>query len=592
MDGISFDRQENFSDLIGLIYDSAQNPELWPKLLQKIDLLINATEEQSSDPLTVSAKDSELAILRPHFQRALQLNRKLYDLKNERDAVSSVLDRLPIGVILVDEELIPAAINRHAEKILRLGTSICLHDGKLSGNSVTDTEKIRYGIAQAAATKDATSKGWSLILGTESTSPCSIHIMPSAHAGVDTEMQLMAVFIACAGISHSISAETLVETYRLTRAEGRLLRTLLNGSHSLPEAASKLGVSKHTARSQFKSILEKTGTHSQTELLKRVLTGPVALIGEKQETLPIANLAALESSISDTRDEDNAFKTIKLMDGRVLEYREYGDPRGTPVLFFHGCIHSRRTIHPHSKYAETNGIRLIVPERPGFGASTLLPRQHEPDLYAGDIRQLLEHLGIDKVRVFSDASGAQSAFLCACYLAQKIEKAAIVTVYPEPRFDFPEKALKAERIMLRTYQKLPAVFHSHIARIITRNLSRNPDNYFNSVMDQMPESDRAIITTPEHRAIVAESFENAYPNNIRGFTDDFMQRVKPWPFDIGQCKIETVIWHGSANSIVPIETAKKIATTLSNATLRTVEGGGHYIIISHWDEILAELVKP
>jgi len=591
MDEAVFEKQESFSDLIGLIYDSAQNPELWPELLQKIDELINPADEFCPDTGSIYANKTELALLRPHFQRALQLNRKLYNLKNERDAVSNILDRLPIGVILVDEHLTPVAINRHAEKIIRSGNIISLRDGKLSGNTIADTEKIRNGIAQAVNAKDSATKGWSLMLGTESTLPCSFHITPSAHAGIDTEMQLIAVFISCAGISHNISVETLAETYRLTRAESRLLKTLINGSHSLPEAASELGVSKHTVRSQFKSILEKTDTHSQTELIKRVLTGPAALIGDKQETIPIANVAALEASLQSGPDGNTAFKTIKLMDGRRLEYREYGDPQGIPVLFFHGCIHSRHTIHPQSRYAETNEIRLIVPERPGFGDSTLLPKGKDSDYYSRDVEQLLDHLGIDRIFVLSDASGAQAAFLSSCFLPRRIQKTAIVSVYPEPRFDFPEKALKAERIMLKTYQTFPAVFHTHIAKIILRNLSRNPENYFNNVMDQLAASDREIITSPEHRMIVAESFENAYPDNIRGFTDDFMQRVKPWKFDIENCSVPVHIWHGSANTIVPIDTAEKIAAILPNGSLHTVEEGGHYIIVSHWDEILEELVR-
>ena len=592
MEKITMEEQSRYSNLIGLIYDSAEQPELWPKLLEQLDMLIQdfAPPDSQSEVAVVHEKESEFAILRPHFQRALQLNRTLHDLKSERDAVTNILDRLPVGVILVDEMLSPVAINTHAQNIVAAGVGLYIRDGKIVADSENSTNKLQKLVNHAiqASTPDIPEKGRDLLLNTGTAAPCSLHITPSAHAGIQTAKQLVAIFVSCPVITHHIGIDTLTETYRLTEAEGRLLQRLLNGCHSLPEAAISLGVSKHTVRSQLKSILEKTGTHSQTELIKRILTGPAALIGKKE--MPSTANTPIPFGIKDQQKASAAFKVISLMDGRKLEYREHGDPNGAPVLFFHSCIHSRDNIHPTSLYAEAHGIRLIAPERPGFGESSLLPDNHEPTYYAKDIAQLMHHLNIDSLPVLTDASGAQAGLLCACSIPEKVKKLSIISVYPEPRFDVPEKALKAERLMLKMYQALPSIFYSHISRIITRGLSRRPENYFGQVIEQMPPSDREIIVSPDHQAIVAESFKNAYPNHVQGFTDDFMQRAKPWPFDITECHVQTDLWHGTANAIVPIDTARKIADALPNASLHPITDGGHYIVISHWDEILADLM--
>src|SRR5262245_43416621 len=63
-------------------------------------------------------------------------------------------------------------------------------------------------------------------------------------------------------------------------------------------------------------------------------------------------------------------ETIRLRDGRLLEFAEYGDPGGVPALFFHGFIgshHQARFAHPA---AARHGVRLLAVNRPGVGRST------------------------------------------------------------------------------------------------------------------------------------------------------------------------------------------------------------------------------
>ena len=62
--------------------------------------------------------------------------------------------------------------------------------------------------------------------------------------------------------------------YGLTRAEARVARRLVSGA-SLKEIAAQIDVSHHTVRAHLKSILRKTGTHRQSELVRRILASQV-----------------------------------------------------------------------------------------------------------------------------------------------------------------------------------------------------------------------------------------------------------------------------------------------------------------------------
>ncbi len=73
---------------------------------------------------------------------------------------------------------------------------------------------------------------------------------------------------------------------------------------------------------------------------------------------------------------------ITLSDGRALAYAEYGDPRGTPVFFFHGTPGSRR-FHPPDEITKKSGVRLICTDRPGYGQFDLPARSPHPRLGGG-----------------------------------------------------------------------------------------------------------------------------------------------------------------------------------------------------------------
>lgn len=64
--------------------------------------------------------------------------------------------------------------------------------------------------------------------------------------------------------------QTLALQYRLSVAESKLAQMLLLGC-DLSESADKLCISPHTARTHLKSIFEKTGSHRQAELIKKLM---------------------------------------------------------------------------------------------------------------------------------------------------------------------------------------------------------------------------------------------------------------------------------------------------------------------------------
>src|ERR687885_582984 len=71
---------------------------------------------------------------------------------------------------------------------------------------------------------------------------------------------------------------------------------------------------------------------------------------------------------------------LTLPDGRTLAWAEHGDPEGAVVLGCHGSPSSRleRHVDDVADYRRW-GVRLVVPDRPGFGRSDPQPGRRVVD---------------------------------------------------------------------------------------------------------------------------------------------------------------------------------------------------------------------
>jgi pimeloyl-ACP methyl ester carboxylesterase len=64
---------------------------------------------------------------------------------------------------------------------------------------------------------------------------------------------------------------------------------------------------------------------------------------------------------------------MKLPDGRILGFAEYGTPDGRPLLYFHGHPGARFEARFLAEAAFRANVRLFGIDRPGMGLSTYEP---------------------------------------------------------------------------------------------------------------------------------------------------------------------------------------------------------------------------
>lgn len=238
-------------------------------------------------------------------------------------------------------------------------------------------------------------------------------------------------------------SDLLRGAFELTAAEVEVLRGLAEGL-SAPEIAAGRRRSLGTVRAQIKSVMAKTETRSQAELVRLTLsTMEMARVDESKAAPPDASRGF--GSLA-----PRPFRSIRLPDGRRSDHLVLGDPQGRPCLFLpqdYGLVRWPATAEAE---AARRGIKVVVPVRAGYGASTPLPKD-APYLQqlCDDLARLLDHHRIDGCPIIS--LGGDSFLAIAFHAAYPSRVTALIAaagVLPLTRPEQYERMEKWHRFIL------------------------------------------------------------------------------------------------------------------------------------------------
>ena len=220
-----------------------------------------------------------LTALVPHLQRAVAIQRRLDGLAFERAAVGEVLDRLPMGVVMLGQMGKVLLLNRSAETILKQGDGLVLLRDGLSAGSPREASVLRRLIAGVCGTGAQREAGGPLHVSRPSgRRPFSLLVTPLhlKAVGFTPEPPAAAVFVSDPEQEVQPLEVVLHGLFALTPTEARVATLLLRGAR-VEDVADQLQITSNTARTHLKRVFGKTGTRSQSDLVRVLLTGPAPL---------------------------------------------------------------------------------------------------------------------------------------------------------------------------------------------------------------------------------------------------------------------------------------------------------------------------
>jgi len=286
----------------------------------------------------------------------------------------------------------------------------------------------------------------------------------------------------------------------------------------------------------------------------------------------------------------NDSHVMTLSDGRDLGWLELGTTDGWPIFGFHGTPGSRLQVGIDEAAVRRAGVRLIAPDRPGYGLSSFQPGRRLVD-WPADVAQLADHLAVDRFSVIGISGGGPHAAVCASLLAERLVAAGIVSgegPLSDPRIaaDMTPVSKFLTTLSRRRSRLLPTFFAVELA------LARRwPSKALDLMVQQLPPYDAEVLRRPDLRNLFERDVRHASRTTGQAQAQDFELFASDWGFDLGAITVPVFLWHGEADKNVPLPHAQLMHDAIPNSVLRTFVGEGHFLVVDRLEEILVALAQ-
>ena len=283
-------------------------------------------------------------------------------------------------------------------------------------------------------------------------------------------------------------------------------------------------------------------------------------------------------------------ESVTLDGGRRLGYADFGDPDGTPILFFHGTPGSRLSGLLPGVVAGSLGARVIAVDRPGMGLSDFVDGRKITD-WPDDVEDFVDALKLERFAVLGFSGGGPYALACARALGERITATGVVSGMG------PLDGAAARRAFSRAQQLRfwgarrwwPALRLA--VRFSTRGVRENPERFFAAWSATLPPDDIEILERPTIRSVVIDDRKEALRQGSKGVAWELWLLAHKWGFQLEEVDAQVHLWHGEADSIVPEALGRGQARRLPHCTSQFLPDKGHLMLVDEMAEILGDLLQ-
>ena len=274
----------------------------------------------------------------------------------------------------------------------------------------------------------------------------------------------------------------------------------------------------------------------------------------------------------------------ELSDGRRLAYTDLGDPDGPCTFFFHGGPGSR--LYPVYLDDELRrcGVRIVAPDRPGYGGSSPSP-DRRLTAWPGDVAELADALSIRRFGVAGHSSGGPYAVVTAASLDDRVAHATIFAGVTDVGWpDAWSGFIETERHLMRMRTE------ADVVQWCTQHYGADGSRFFDSAGLDFPAPDLPLLEGGPIADSIQAAVVEAFRQGVGGYAQDVFVQGQPWAFDPDSIRCPVLVLHGGADPVVPLEHSRHTVGRIPGAELRVLEGHGHLTIVSLLPDVIGSRV--
>ena len=287
-------------------------------------------------------------------------------------------------------------------------------------------------------------------------------------------------------------------------------------------------------------------------------------------------------------EQNKEAQVLKLKDGRNLGYAEFGDLKGTPILYFHGYVSSRLEAKLFAEKAMNHGVRIISVDRPGLGLSDFQSDRNLLD-WPDDIIELADHLGLDKFIVEGFSGGGPYAVACAYKIPERLICCGIIAgIGP---LDMSRKDMMRANRMLFFFERRMPFMLKMVMKVYKKTLD-DPEKIHGKFTNKLLKPDRKVMEDPKNLNSMIEGTKEAFHPGLDGAIHEGKIYARPWGFDLKDISpdLQVYLWQGELDINVPISMGRKMCEMIPKCESKFFPADAHFsVAINNIGEIFETL---
>ena len=241
-------------------------------------------------------------------------------------------------------------------------------------------------------------------------------------------------------------------------------------------------------------------------------------------------------------------RELTLPGGGVLEYVEYGDPGGRPVVLQPGTPGTATTGALLEAAARRCGVRLVSVSRPGYGASAAVP----PGLsvVARQVECLADYLSLERFGLWGLSGGGPFALAQAALTPERVTRVVVAAgPAPEEAGDDAPALTSEAAVMKERFARLdPETFADGLS----------PQDYFRVHPEGVPD-------------FLAELRRGL--DRPDGYVRDNLSWRDPWDIDLAEIACPVDLVYAEFDKLTTLDEGERLAAAIPHANLHVIPGG-------------------
>lgn len=584
----------NEAQLIKLIYRFANKKDEWFNLLLSLSNCISVSETLPDDHPYQDISGRLIAHLKNAIKISSRLSASSKHLKSD-----SALNSIPMAAGIIDRTGRVIETNKQAQVIFECSAHWSLEKDFLKASHIDLDKELntlqisgKGFITLPFDSASYTSSAFKSADKTKNNFPNlnKIHLTQIPQKDKSTDEHYY--FCLHTPQTELVNIELLTSHYQLTETEALVVSTLANEISS-KKTASKLKLKETTIRDHLSNIYIKLDVKRKPELIRKVLLH--SLLSSQ------VNIAKTAKRISLVTPNLSGTQFITLHDGRKLSYLDYQSAskkkapknKQSAILLLHNLMGSAYEIPPDSdQIIREQGIRVIIPERPGYGDSDPMPNRTHQD-FCQDIKTLLNTLKIDKVRVIANSIGGTYALALAEFLPERVERIAMVNAVT--RVEDMRQAKPVPVLITAVLQSIrfaPFLMELILKMAIGKDIEEFYEQQLNYIRPTIEgrAADINLLSRRNYRDYSILNLKQSVKQGVSNWANELNLSFTEWDFKVTNTQMEYQFWHGDQDDVISINAAKRLAKSLNTIKFNHIKDETHFLFSRHFNQVVEQLM--